>query len=277
LAAGDFDGDGFDDLAVGVPGEKVSGQEAAGMVHILFGSSSGLSTRDRVIHRNSKGIQGVAGAGDEFGAAVAAGHFDADGFDDLAIGIPGAKNDTGRTSVLYGTSNGPGKRDDLWGQGLAGLLGTSEANDRFGATLEAGDFNGDGYDELVIAAPGETLSGKARAGQVGVIPGGGGGLTAAGDTLWSQNKANVAGTAQADDRFGDALRVLDADGDGRADLVVGIPQYANPPAQSPNSGEVAVFYGGTNGLTTAGDELWSQSTPGVIGNPNPEDRFGGAL
>ncbi len=277
LAAGDFDGDGFDDLAVGVPGEKVGGHEAAGMVHVLFGSAAGLTTRDRVVHRNSNGIQGVAAPGDEFGAAVAAGHFDADGFDDLAIGIPGAASDAGRTSVLYGTPNGPGKRDDLWGQGSDGLLGVAEVNDRYGATLEAGDFDRDGYDELVVAAPGETLSGKARAGQLGVIPGSGGGLTAVGDTLWSQNKTNVAGTIQPNDRFGAALRVLDADGDGRDDLVVGIPQYANPPAQSPNSGEVALFYGGPGGLSTAGDELWSQATTGVIGNPEPEDRFGGAL
>jgi glucose/arabinose dehydrogenase len=277
VAAGDFDGDGFDDLAVGVPGEKVNGHEAAGMVHVLFGSAAGLTTRDLVVHRNSKGIQGVAGPGDEFGAAVAAGHFDADGFDDLAVGIPGAANDAGRTSVLYGTAGGPGKRDDLWGQGKGGLLGVAEAGDRYGATLETGDFNRDGYDELVVAAPAETLAGKVRAGQVGVIPGSGGGLTAAGDTLWSQSKANVAGTVQTNDRFGAALRVLDADGDDRDDLVVGIPQYANPPAQSPRSGEVALFYGGSGGLTTAGNELWSQATGGVTGNPNPEDRFGGAL
>ncbi len=277
LAAGDFDGDGFDDLAVGVPGEKVGGHEAAGMVHVFFGSAGGLTNRDRVVHRDSKGIRGTAGRGDEFGAAVVAGHFDADGFDDLAIGIPGTRGNRGRTAVLYGTSTGPGKRDDLWVQGIAGLLGVAEKGDRYGATLEAGDFNRDGYDELIVAAPGEKLGGKARAGQVGVIPGSGGGLTATGDTLWSQSKANVAGKAQANDRFGDALRVLDANGDGRDDLVVGIPQYANPPAQSPRSGEVALFYGGSNGLKTAGDELWSQSTSGVIGNPNPEDRFGGAL
>ena len=67
------------------------------------------------------------------------------------------------------------------------------------------------------------------------------------------------------------------DGDDRDDLVVGIPQYADPPAQSPRSGEVGLFYGGSGGLTTAGNELWSQGTAGVTGSPNPEDRFGGAL
>lgn len=278
VTAGDFDGDGFDDLAVGVPGEKVSGHEGAGMVHIFFGSGDGLTARDVVVRRNSPGIRGGPNPDDQFGAALAAGHLNADGFDDLAIGIPGAATASGRVSVIYGTADGPGTKDDLWGQGLDGLAGLAESGDGFGATVEIGDFDGDGYEDLAVAAPTEALSGLPRVGIVSLIPGSASGLTASGDTLWYQDKANIAGVGQPNDRFGFALRAVDADGDGRDDLAIGAPQFTEPPASpSPNSGEVALIYGTAGGLSASGDELWSQATSGVTGNPQSGDRFGGAL
>ena len=85
---GDFNGDGFADLAVGAPGEDL-GSPDAGAVNVLYGSAAGLtSAGNQFWHQNSPGIAERADAGDLFGSALAAGDFNGDGFDDLAIGVP---------------------------------------------------------------------------------------------------------------------------------------------------------------------------------------------
>jgi hypothetical protein len=72
LAAGDFDGDGEDDLAIGVPGEGVSGKSGAGAVNVLYGSSNGLtSSDDQFWHQDKSGIEDTAEQNDAFGAALA--------------------------------------------------------------------------------------------------------------------------------------------------------------------------------------------------------------
>ena len=95
--------------------------------------------------------------------------------------------------------------------------------DEFGATLAHGDFNGDGYDDLAIGAPGEKLGGKNNSGSVNVLYGSASGLTAIGDQLWTQDSNSVADSSQAGDRFSDSLAVGDFNGDGFADLAIGAP------------------------------------------------------
>src|SRR5688500_5802822 len=86
----DFDGDGFGDVAIAAPGEAIGARREAGAVHILYGTGSGLSAAgDQIWHQDIAGVPGKAETGDSFGNAVATGDFDADGFDDLAIGAPG--------------------------------------------------------------------------------------------------------------------------------------------------------------------------------------------
>ena len=153
LAAGDFDGDGIDDLAVGAPGESPGSKPRSGWVFLFKGSAQGLSPW--------KGF-GQAGIGDdeqgdEFGTALAAGDFDGDGKDDLAVSAPGespgADPRSGYVFIFKGTS---GAGLSAWsGFGQAGL-GANENGDRFGHALAAGDFDGDGKDDLAVGAPGES-------------------------------------------------------------------------------------------------------------------------
>ncbi len=90
LAAGDFDDDGCDDLAIGVPREDFDAGLSVGAVHVLYGSELGLTgDDDDFFHQGLASINGLAEAGDRFGAALAVGDFDDDGIDDLAIGSPG--------------------------------------------------------------------------------------------------------------------------------------------------------------------------------------------
>ena len=89
FAIGDFDGDGFDDLAVGSQFEDVGSAVDAGAVWVLFGSVNGLTaTGSRAFDQNDFGWDETPEAGDAFGFALAAGDFNQDGLDDLAIGAP---------------------------------------------------------------------------------------------------------------------------------------------------------------------------------------------
>jgi hypothetical protein len=72
LAAGDFDGDGFDDLAIGVPEEDVGGASDAGAVNVLFGSAAGLTAAgSQIWHQDSAGVPGAAENFDRFGNVLA--------------------------------------------------------------------------------------------------------------------------------------------------------------------------------------------------------------
>ncbi len=163
LASGDFDGDRWPDLAVGVPGEAIGTASAAGAVNVLYGVSTGLiATGSQLWHQNVSGIASTAVAGEQFGYALAIGDFDGDGRDDLAIGAPfddtsGAAG--GAVHVLYGTALGlSATGSQLWSQATAGIPGSVEDGDDFGAALATGDFDGDGYADLVVGAPGEMLN-----------------------------------------------------------------------------------------------------------------------
>ncbi|MGD8517432.1 MAG: FG-GAP repeat protein, partial [Anaerolineae bacterium] len=151
--AADFDRDGYADLAVGVPRENVGAVESAGVVHALYGSSTGLTaTGDQLWDQDdlitSEGIE----PWDLFGIALAAGDFDGNGAADLAIGVSeedfGTYTEAGAVHVLYGglPSGGLSARtSQLWHQNSPGVAGFVGTNEFFGAALAAGDFDGDGY------------------------------------------------------------------------------------------------------------------------------------
>jgi hypothetical protein len=138
----DFNGDGFADLAVGAPGEGIGAAFAAGAVNVLYGSAAGLQPSPDVFYQGPGGAGGVPEGHDRFGAAVARGDFDGDGFFDLAVGAPiervGSQQAAGAVSVFY-ASGGPGgvvTPGPAFLQGSGGLGGTAEAFDFFGAALE---------------------------------------------------------------------------------------------------------------------------------------------
>jgi hypothetical protein len=173
LATGDFNCDGYPDLAIGVPGEDVSGVLDAGAVNILYGSAAGLTAAgDQVWHQDSAGVQDAAEEGDAFGTALAAGDHGGDGCADLAVGVPyedlGSTQvtvDAGMVQVIYGTAGGLAiGNNQFWHQGVANVEGDIAAFDKFGYSLAAGDYNGDGSADLAVGVFGEAVGGNARAG-----------------------------------------------------------------------------------------------------------------
>ena len=276
VTCGDFDGDGFSDVAIGAPGHS----DDSGEVSVLYGTPSGLSaTGDQRWTADSPNVKGPMRAGDGFGSALTTGDFDGDGFDDLAIGVPGANSGragAGAVNVLYGSANGLNTAgNQRWKQDHPDIIGAAQPGDAFGSAVAAGDFDGNGRDDLAVGVPLENIAGIKDVGIINVIYGSGAGLRAAGNGMWHQRKTKIEGSAQAGDNFGSALAVGDFDGDDRDDLAVGVP-FDNLSGAS-DAGAVNVLYGKNAGLVAAGNQLWSQASPGISGAAGAGEHFGEAL
>ncbi|WP_225321075.1 FG-GAP-like repeat-containing protein [Streptomyces luteolifulvus] len=137
---------------------------------------------------------------------------------------------------------------------LSGVMGVSlvsavPADAVHGAV--PGDFNGDGFRDAVLPAPGADVAGKEGAGAVVVLYGSASGVSATRRKTITQNTAGVPGTAEAYDRFGGATATADLNRDGYADLIVSSP-YEDT-TKGTNAGTVTVLWGGSDGLTTGTD------------------------
>ncbi|MCL4210654.1 MAG: integrin alpha [Phycisphaerales bacterium] len=235
LPGGDFNGDGFDDLAIGVPDEDVGLRVDAGAVHVLYGSVGGLRATiasgapidARLFTESATWWAGVSPqAGSRFGEALAIGDFNDDGFDDLAISAPGrdivAVADAGRVYVVYGGHAGLGSGGS-WIISEASYARAVGAGDRFGLSLASGDFDGDGADDLVIGAPLDDLD-AADAGVAWLAYGAPGGLMLI-PRRAPLHLVHWGMTPGPGDMFGWSLAVGNFDSDGYDDLIVGAPGF----------------------------------------------------
>lgn len=288
LAAGDFNDDGFSDLAIGANGEDIEFPSAGtgvfenlGAVTVIYGSANGLTTTNPPVaaqfwdERDFDAFdQGrlVLVDGDGFGSSLAWGDFNNDGVGDLAIGVPN-KNlfqgallpeiKVGAVAVLYGSRNNglTSFGHQVWSQD-GPIGGSPEDGDQFGTALAVGDFNGDTFSDLAVSVPGEDVinNNVSDAGAVNIIYGSSIGLASIGNQFWSQSSPNIGGGAEEGDHFGRTLSAGDFNGDGRADLAIGVPDENL--SGSSKAGAVNVIYGSANGLSATagpGNQFWDQS------------------
>ncbi len=252
LAAGDFDGDGHDDLAIGVVGESIGSIPGAGEVIVLYGAPAGLRGTGQMWHKDLwHNGPSTCSVYDSYGYALAAGDFNGDGYADLAVGVPGddwfTSTNSGSVHVIYGSAAIGGLRGyEVFNQGNPDIAGAAESGDNFGKALAAGDFNGDGRDDLAVGSPGEAVGSIAGAGAVNILFGGAFTLSSAGNQMWHQDVDGVADWSESEDHFGKALAAGDFDGDGQADLAIGVPQE-NVNAAA-DAGLVHVFLSGLSRL-----------------------------
>jgi hypothetical protein len=281
LAAGDFNNDGFIDLAIGVPGEDVGAVADAGAVNVLYGSAAGLSASGaQFFSQNSAGVLGLAETEDGFGSALGIGDFDNDGFADLAVGVPseglGARAQVGAVNVLYGSSGGlsaAGNQQFL--QGSGGVLGNAELGDEFGFALGGGDFNNDGFADLAIGAPFEDVGTVFDAGAINVLYGSAANLSVTGDQVFFQGSGGIVGVAEPSDFLGATLTGGDFNNDGADDLAVGAP--FEDVGSVLDAGAVNVLYGSTGKLSATGNQQFFQGSGGLVGVAEDGDNFGLAL
>lgn len=99
-------------------------------------------------------------------------------------------------------------------QSTSGVPGTAEAGDRFGFSLAAGDFTGDGYTDLAIGSPYEDNGSIVDGGAVTILKGSAAGVTATGAQTFAQSSTNVPGADETGDEFGYSLAAGDANHDG---------------------------------------------------------------
>ncbi|MFG2963339.1 FG-GAP and VCBS repeat-containing protein [Streptomyces sp. NPDC048288] len=318
LAYADFNADGYDDLAVASPTEKVGTDTNGGTVTLLWGSKSGLTGKGVDLKDPSPSGH------DYWGQTLAAGDFDGDGKADLAIGssaatlwvfkggiasngTPGGRytvkppiqpgtdsypygpmhltagdvNGDGRTDLIvdgYETKTSDHWNTNYWLPGTAnGLTATGAKALKSGIVTGVGDINGDGFGDIVSGASWDASSGgtvfpdSANGGRVAITYGSASGPAKA--TMFNQNSSSVPGTSEKGDGFGWDLDLGDVNGDGYADLVVSTPN--EDIGSNTNTGQVTVLYGAKTGINLAsGAQAFAQSTAGVPGDDEKNDLFG---
>ncbi|GGZ25413.1 hypothetical protein GCM10010387_18680 [Streptomyces inusitatus] len=312
----DFNGDGYQDLAVAAPNATVDGQQRAGYVAVLYGSKSGLKTSGKQVLRQGKGgIPGVVEKGDEFGGTLASADLDRDGYADLVIGAtrdnlhpaPGTADDL---TVVWGSAKGLGR-----GATPAGTTGGSPEG--MGSVLVAGDFNGDGRPDLAGGSGRKgdltvwhgpfskngTPAGKTRVrsnntrdvryialetgdvnkdGRTDIL-----GLHE-NDDPYSSELVHWKGTAKGpaapqavkDSKgksvYGRSLDVGDVNKDGFRDVVVG-NIYSGHIRKGIKGGTVTYLPGSAKGVSGAKGSVFHLDSPGIPGSPEDDGDFGSAV
>jgi Ca2+-binding RTX toxin-like protein len=284
-SAGDVNGDGINDLIIGAPLATANSKNGAGQSYVIFGSNGGFN--DSFDLNSLNGSNGFVINGiNEFdlsGYSVSsAGDVNGDGIDDLIIGTRNAdfgyKNGAGQSYVVFGSNGGFNASFDLNSlDGTNGFVinGINDYDYSGWTVSNGGDVNGDGFDDLIIAARFADPNGINNAGQSYVVFGKDGGFNASFDlnSLDGNNGFAINGINNSDISGFSVSSAGDINGDGIDDLIIGAP-YADPNKRS-GAGQSYVVFGKNGEFQPSLDPSSLDGTNGfVINGINSENRSG---
>ena len=236
-AAGDVNGDGFDDFLVGAPG---SGGSNAGQVYLLLGKSAGWSADTPFLEVNASflGEASNDGAGNSLSPA---GDVNGDGFDDFLVGAPYNDaygfSDAGKVYLVFGNGGTWEKHKPLT-DANASFLGEGTGDSAGWSVSAAGDVNADGFSDFLIGAPYK----DGKSGKAYLIFGSNGTADWSADTpLSTDADASFLGENPGDWAGLSVSAAGDVNGDGFDDFLVSAPHYKS------NTGKVYLFFGCTAG------------------------------
>ena len=252
--AKDFNGDGFDDVVVGAPGVTHSGLFRSGSAYIFFGQNytSPITLTDEgdadVIFEHPTSIGFTAG--DFFGGSVGGGDFNNDGFSDVIVGAwqddNNGEGNSGSAFIFFGRNSVTQLRLTADANSDV-IINGQNSGDNLGKAASVGDFNGDGFDDFIVGAPGdnERIVNGAGYGKSFIFYGNN---TSGQITLRSHQDADVIFMAQNNgdfsqvESFGAVVASAgDFNGDGVPEVLIGAPYNDNN--AEPDSGSAYLFLG----------------------------------
>ena len=283
---GDINGDGFDDLAISVSNGALDGIARHGVVHVIYGGEDRLS--GVISASDLDGVNGVTVRGgignDRVGYSIsAAGDVNGDLIDDFFLeGVGTSETGEGITTayVVYGNRDGFGDEIDVRDlDGSNGFAITGTGNRSAVRVTGGGDFNGDGYDDVIVTDFRSYVDGE-MSGSAYVIFGRPSGHIETIDvaSLDGTNGFRVDGGAPSDHLREAVAFGADLDGDGLDDIVLGSRRAGS-------HGEIDVIFGTEVGVheeihgTAGADDLFgtagADTLSGFAGRDRLEGRGGG--
>ncbi len=254
MARGDIDDDGYEDILIGAPmGANLDGtKNTAGQVYAIFGMGQTTFDPHMDLDNQADVTMYGGGEGDMLGTALACGDIDNDGSDDIVLGIPYAdgasdgRRDSGEVIILWGgTTDQIGAHVDLDVSGDVKIYGANQS-DNLGYCIDVGDVDDDGFDDIIIGAPGGDgpTDTALSTGEVYIVYG---------DTRINMGSSIDLGSAtgpsiiyglEKGQLFGQTVMIADLDDDSYAEMIATSPSY------NQSKGVAYMFWGSASPLAT---------------------------
>ncbi len=279
-SAGDVNGDGLDDLIVGVDQAYVNGKQRVGKSYVIFGKIDSTAINQSAIVNGTGGfvINGESAFNQSGHSVSTAGDVNGDGLDDLIVGAFLVDLGVGKSYIVFGKIDNTAINLSTIASGTGGfaIIGESAGDWSGYSVSNAGDVNGDGLDDLIVGAHGVDLSGKSNAGKSYVIFGKKD-STAINLSVISNGTGGfvIIGENEGDNSGYSVSSAGDVNGDGLDDLIIGADKADL--GNKLDTGKSYVIFGKTDSTAINLSTIASGTGGFVINGENVDDISGNSV